>query len=71
MSGRQPNEVPIARELLEKLLSVGNVTQRYRVDRGPDPAATIVGARLEGHLVVLEYDRPVAEPQLTTVREGW
>lgn len=57
---RQPNELLVSRELMKQLFARGEVSI-WRVHRGPEPEATIVGARMVGDVVVLEYDRPVEE----------
>jgi hypothetical protein len=70
MMERKPNEVHVARELLEQLLSLGGA-RTFSADRGPAPEARLVNVRWAGEWVVLEYDRPVEEPTLTLSPAPW
>lgn len=63
---RKPNEVFMARELMEQLLTEGP-PRTYGAERGPTPDACLVNVRWAGDWIVLEYDRPVEEPVLTLV----
>jgi hypothetical protein len=63
---RKPNEVLVAREVMEQLISEGGA-RCWRVERGPSAEARLINVRWAGDWIVLEYDRPVEEPSLYLV----
>lgn len=76
---RPPNEVWISVELLQQMFAEGHIEEAVRVIAGPRPEARIVASHVkwafrdgkqQPDMVVLEYDRPVAEPVVQVIRRG-
>jgi hypothetical protein len=63
---REPNELLISVAVLQDLLVTG-AARTWRVDHGPSDQARLMNVRRAGEWIVLEYDRPVDEPELVLV----